>query len=102
MGLIAFVEDRHRKLRGLDGLYKMRLVAKGFSQKPGIDYEETFAPVAKFATIRALLSIAAHYDLEIHQMDVRTAFLNGDLEQDIYMKQPEASSHQARRTSSAS
>jgi hypothetical protein len=78
-----------RKADGSVDRYKMRLVAKGFSQKPGIDYEETFAPVAKFATIRALLSMAAHYDLEIHQMDVRTAFLNGDLEQDIYMKQPE-------------
>jgi transposase InsO family protein len=78
-----------RKADGSVDRYKMRLVAKGFSQKPGIDYEETFAPVAKFATIRALLSVAAHYDLEIHQMDVRTAFLNGDLEQDIYMKQPE-------------
>jgi transposase InsO family protein len=78
-----------RKADGSVDRYKMRLVAKGFSQKPGIDFEETFAPVAKFATIRALLSVAAHYDLEIHQMDVRTAFLNGDLEQDIYMKQPE-------------
>jgi transposase InsO family protein len=78
-----------RKADGTVDRYKMRLVAKGFSQKPGVDYEETFAPVAKFATIRALLSMAAHYDLEIHQMDVRTAFLNGDLEQDIYMKQPE-------------
>jgi transposase InsO family protein len=78
-----------RKADGSVDRYKMRLVAKGFSQKPGVDYEETFAPVAKFATIRALLSMAAHYDLEVHQMDVRTAFLNGDLEQDIYMKQPE-------------
>jgi hypothetical protein len=69
--------------------YKARLCAKGYSQKEGIDYTETFAPVAKFASIRALLALAAHYDLEVHQMDVKTAFLNGDLEEDIYMVQPE-------------
>jgi Reverse transcriptase (RNA-dependent DNA polymerase) len=69
--------------------YKARLVAKGFSQKEGIDYEETFAPVAKFPAIRAILSLVAHYDLELHQMDVTTAFLNGDLDRDIYMRQPE-------------
>jgi hypothetical protein len=72
-----------------NGLYKARLVAKGYAQKEGIDYTETFAPVAKFSTIRALLSLAAHYDLELHQMDVATAFLNGDLDVDIYMEQPE-------------
>jgi hypothetical protein len=69
--------------------YKARLVAKGYSQKVGVDFNETFAPVAKFTSIRALLALAATYDLEIHQMDVKTAFLNGDLEEDIYMVQPE-------------
>ncbi len=68
--------------------YKARLVAKGFSQKEGIDYNETFAPVAKFCSIRALLALAAQQDMEIHQMDVKTAFLNGDIDVDIYMKQP--------------
>jgi hypothetical protein len=69
--------------------YKARLVAKGYSQTQGIDYDETFAPVAKFNSIRVLLAIAAQEDFEIHQMDVMTAFLNADLEEDVYMAQPE-------------
>ena len=68
---------------------KARLVAKGFSQKEGLDYKETFAPVAKFASIRTLLALAAHEDNEVHQMDVQTAFLNGDLDVELYMRQPE-------------
>jgi hypothetical protein len=73
---------------GLIERYKARLVAKGFLQKYGVDFEETFAPVAKFASIRIILSIAAQYKLVLHQMDVKTAFLNGLLEEEIYMKQP--------------
>ena len=69
--------------------YKARLVAKGFSQKEGLDYKETFAPVAKFSSIRTLLALAAHQDYEVHQMDVKTAFLNGDLDVKLYMMQPE-------------
>jgi len=69
--------------------YKARLVAKGFTQKEGIDFNETFAPVAKFSSIRAILSLAAASDMELHQMDVKTAFLNGNLEEEIYMNQPE-------------
>ena len=69
--------------------YKARLVAKGFLQKYGIDFEETFAPVAKFVSIRIILSLAAKYNLAVHQMDVITAFLNGAINEEIYMKQPE-------------
>ena len=69
--------------------YKARLVAKGYSQTQGIDYDETFAPVVKFNSIRILLALAAMLDLKIHQMDVNTAYLNGDLDVDIYMEQPE-------------
>lgn len=69
--------------------YKARLVAQGFSQKEGVDFNETFAAVAKFSSIRVLLSIGAYQDLEIDQMDAITAFLNGDLDEEIYMEQPE-------------
>ena len=68
--------------------YKARLVARGFMQQHGVDFAETFAPVAKFTSIRVLLAIAAAEDLELHQLDVDTAFLNGDLKEEIYMKQP--------------
>lgn len=68
--------------------YKARLVARGFSQVQGLDFNETFAPVAKFTTIRCIVALGAALDLEMHQMDVKTAFLNGDLEEDIYMEQP--------------
>ena len=68
---------------------KARLVARRFSQIYGVDYLDTYAPVVKLASIRILLAIAAIYGLEIHQMDVVTAFLAGDLEEEIYMEQPE-------------
>jgi len=69
--------------------YKARLVAKGFSQKEGIDYTETYAPVIKYKSLRTLLAVANERNMEIHQMDVTTAFLNGDLEEEIYMEPPE-------------
>ena len=69
--------------------YKVRLVAKGFTQKEEIDYTETFSPVSKKDSFRVIMALVAHFDMELHQMDVKTAFLNGDLEEDVYMKQPE-------------
>ena len=65
--------------------YKVRLVAKGFTQTPGVDYDETFLPVAKIKSIRVMLAITAFHDYEIWQMDVKTAFLNGKLAKDVYM-----------------
>ena len=69
--------------------FKSRLVAKGFTQTEGVDYGEVFSPVARFPTIRTLLAFANVHDLEIHHMDVKTAFLNGKLDCDIFMEQPE-------------
>jgi hypothetical protein len=69
--------------------YKARLVAKGYSQVEGIDFGEIFSPVAKLTSIRFMLSVVAAFDFEVEQMDVKTTFLHGDLEEEIYMKQPE-------------
>ncbi|CAO2827530.1 unnamed protein product [Amaranthus hypochondriacus] len=69
--------------------YKARLVVKGFQQKEGVDYNEIFAPVVKLNTIRTVLSIVAIEDLYLEQLDVKTAFLHGDLDEEIYMHQPE-------------
>nr|GEU84276.1 zinc finger, CCHC-type [Tanacetum cinerariifolium] len=69
--------------------FKARLVIQGFRKKEGIDYFDTYAPVARITTIRLLLALAAIHNLVIHQMDVKTAFLNGDLDEEVCMKQPE-------------
>ena len=81
-----------KRKRNTDGsllTFKARLVAKGFKQKEGIDYFETYAPVARITSIRVLFALASIYDLYIHQMDVKTAFLNRDLDEEVYMEQPE-------------
>ncbi|RVW76784.1 Retrovirus-related Pol polyprotein from transposon TNT 1-94 [Vitis vinifera] len=69
--------------------YKARLVAKGFTQKEGIDFKETFSLVSMKDSFRIIMALVAHYDLELHQMDVKTAFLNGDIDETIYMVQLE-------------
>ena len=66
-------------------IYKARLVAKGFRQVQGVDYDETFSPVAMIKSVRIMLAIAAFYDYEIWQMDVKTAFLNGFIKEKLYM-----------------
>ena len=70
-------------------IYKARLAAKGYRQVQGVDYDETFSPVAKLKSVQIMLAIAAYYDYEIWQMDVKTAFLNGHLKEELYMMQPE-------------
>ena len=68
--------------------FKARLVAKGFRQKEGVDFDEVFAPVTKYSTPGALMALAAVEDLEVHQLDIKTAFLNGVLEEEVYIEQP--------------
>jgi len=67
--------------------YKDRLMAKGYTQREGINYEKIFLPVVRFASIRLILAIVAHLNLELYQMNVKTAFLNGELDAEIYMNQ---------------
>ena len=69
--------------------YKARLIVKGYRQKEGLDYFDTYSPVTRITSIRMLIVLAAVHDLKIHQMDVKTSFLNRELEEEIYMEQPE-------------
>jgi hypothetical protein len=84
-----WIFKKKMKVDGTIDKFKARLVIQGFRQKEGIDYFDTYAPVARITTIRLLIALAAIHNLVIHQMDVKTAFLNGDLEEEVYMKQPE-------------
>nr|GEW71489.1 zinc finger, CCHC-type [Tanacetum cinerariifolium] len=84
-----WIFKKKMKVDGTIDKFKARLVIQGFRQKEGIDYFDTYAPVARITTIRLLLALAAINNLVIHQMDVKTAFLYGDLDEEVYMKQPE-------------
>ncbi|KAD3337350.1 hypothetical protein E3N88_32870 [Mikania micrantha] len=84
-----WIFKKKMKVDGSIDKCKARLVIQGFRQKEGIDFFDTYAPVARISTIRLLLALAAIHNLIIHKMDVKTAFLNGELEEEIYMKQPE-------------
>lgn len=91
-----------KKKSGLNGellQYKARLVAKGFTQKYRIDYQEKFCPVFRYSTIRILLALAAEYEMEIDHMDVKTAFLNGDLKEEVYMEISEGFEQNGEKTS---
>ena len=68
--------------------YKARFVARGFSQKEGVNYDETFAPVTQYTFIRSIIAIASALGWKLHQMDVKTAFLNGIIEEEVYIEQP--------------
>jgi hypothetical protein len=69
--------------------YKARLVAQGFSQTQGIDYHETFSPVVRYESVKMLLAHAIHHDMVVRQIDIKTAFLNGDIDCEVYMAIPE-------------
>ncbi|KAF3635375.1 hypothetical protein FXO38_24662 [Capsicum annuum] len=84
-----WIFKRKMKVDGTIDKYKARLVVKGFKQKEGLEYFDTYSPVTRITLIQMLIALAAVYDLQIHQIDVKTAFLNGDLEEEIYMEQPE-------------
>ena len=77
------------KANGSIDKYKARLVVKGYKQREGLDYFDTYSPVTRITSIRMLIAIAALHNLDIHQMDVKTAFLNGDFDEEIYMEQPD-------------
>ena len=78
-----------RNANGTISKYKTRLVAKGYVQRHGVDYEEVFAPVARIETIRMIIALAGSHGWEIHHLDVKTAFLHGELKEEVYVTQPE-------------
>ena len=83
-----FYKIKHEVDESVDK-YKERFVARGFSQKEGEDYDETFAHVARYTSIRAIMSLVASMGWSLHQMDVKTVFLNGAIEEEVYIEQPQ-------------
>ena len=73
-------------------------MAKGYARKEGIHYEDTFAPVARYTSIRSVISLAAQMGWEIHQMDVKTTFLNGMIEEEVYIEHPEGFENHEKKT----
>ncbi|GJT73684.1 zinc finger, CCHC-type containing protein [Tanacetum coccineum] len=91
--IYLLVVNRSSKKLKVDGTirkFKARLVIQGFKQKSGIDYFDTYAPVARISTMRLLIAMASIHNMIIHQMDVKTAFLNGELDEEVYMNQPQS------------
>jgi hypothetical protein len=84
-----WVFKKKLNVEGKVGKYNAQLVAKGYSQVEGIDFGEIFSPVSKLISIRFFLSVDAAFDFEVEKMDLKTTILHGDLEEEIYMKQPE-------------
>jgi hypothetical protein len=78
--------------------HKARFVDRGFSQKEGIDYEEMFAPIARYTSIRTIIALAAKMKWKLHQMDVKTAFLNGVIEEEVHIEQPQGFEVEDRKT----
>ena len=92
MGLSRWMQEGVQEKLRPDGTiekYKARHVAKGYTQKEGDDFFDTYSPVARLTTIWVLFSLATSYGVLVHQMDVKTTFLNGELEEEIYMDQPD-------------
>ena len=81
-----WIFKKKMKADGSIDKYKAKLVIKGYKQKEGLNYFDTYSPVTRISSIRMLIAIAAIDNLEIHQMDVKTVFLNGDLDEEIYME----------------
>ena len=78
--------------------HKARFLARGFSQKEGIDYEETFSPVARYTSFRTIIALATKMKWKLHQMDVKTTFLNGVIEEELYIEQPQGFEVEYRKT----